>query len=119
MADDTVVFLDDDGAEVALDGDEAESLWVLTEGLESSTVSACPDCRARVLASVACADLLEVAPPHPRSRELLELAADAPTLHLYVVDLLTDCRHRAWHDPGFTEWREAVVDLLDDPRRPR
>jgi len=119
MATEAVAFVDDDGTEVVLDLDEADSLWALTHQLDAAAVSACPDCRARVLASVALADLLETAPPHARSRELLDLAADAPTLHVYVVDLVSECRHRSWLDPGFTEWREAVADLLDDPRRPR
>lgn len=119
MTGEAVAFVDDDGTEVVLDAGEADSLWALTQQLESATVSACPDCRACVLASVALADLLEASPPHSRSRELLDLAADAPTLHLYVVDLLAECRHRSWHDPGFTEWREAVADLVEEPRRPR
>jgi hypothetical protein len=119
MPGEAVAFVDDDGTELVLDVAEADSLWALTHRLESATVSACPDCRACVLASVALADLLEESPPHSRSRELLDLATDAPTLHVYVVDLVTECRHRAWHDPGFTEWREAVADLLDESRRPR
>jgi hypothetical protein len=105
-----LVFLDDDGEEVVLDEAEADLLMALTNGLEAATVSACPTCRARVLAVVALADLLESGPPHPRSRELIELAEDAPTLHMYVVDTGSACRHQAWRDPGYTEWDDALPD---------
>jgi len=114
-----LAFLDDDGTEVVLDTDEAASLWALADSLDAATVSACPSCRARVLACVALVDVLEEAPPHPRSRELLELADEAPTLHLYVSDLAAECRHGGWLDPGYGEWREAVADTLDESRRPR
>lgn len=119
MSRDALAFVDDDGTEVVLDADEAASLWSLLEELEPATVSACPTCRSRVLASVALVDLLEASPPHPRARELLELADEAPTLHLYVHDLVTPCRHESWRDPGYAEWRDAFVETLDDPRRPR
>ena len=49
------------------------------------------------------------------SGALLELADDAPTLHLYVRDLDTNCRHRAWRDPGHDEWSDAMSDLVDRP----
>jgi hypothetical protein len=114
-----VAFLDDDGNQVLLDEDDARSFVALTGGLEDATVSACPDCAARVLACVAVVDLLDDAPPHPRARDLLELADDAPTLHLYVIDLLATCRHGAWRDPGYAEWREAIADVIDDDRGPR
>ncbi len=119
VAIDALAFFDDEGAQVILDAEEAASLWALTGSLEAATVSACPTCRARVLACVALADVLEVAPPHPRARELLELADDAPTLHLYVSDMISDCRHRTWRDPGHAEWSEALGELLDDERRRR
>jgi hypothetical protein len=119
VANDALAFFDDEGAQVILDAEEAASLWALTGALEAATVSACPTCRARVLACVALADLLEVAPPHPRARELLELADDAPTLHLYVSDSISDCHHRTWRDPGHAEWSEALGELLDDERRRR
>lgn len=109
-------FLDDDGNEVVLDAEEAEALWTLVGGLDGATVSACPGCRCRVLACVALVDLLDAAPPHPRAHDLAELADDAPTLHLYVQDLLTGCRHRAWRDPGAQEWRDALDELLGEPR---
>jgi hypothetical protein len=115
----TLAFADEDGAEVVLDAGEAASLLALAHGLEPATVSACPECRSRVLAAVAFVDLLESSPPHPRSAELLELADEAPTLHLYVVDAVTDCRHRAWRDPGFGEWRDAVAELVEETNRPR
>jgi hypothetical protein len=110
-----LAFIDDDGEEVVLDGEEAESLLALTHGLDAATVSACPACRSRVLACVALVDLLDDAPPHPRARELLELADEAPTLHLYAWDLATHCVHPAWRDPGHGEWMEALADLLDGP----
>lgn len=108
---DALSVVDDDGDEVVLDDDEAGTLLALTGGLESATVSACPGCRSRVLACVALADLLRDGPPHTRARDLLELADEAPTLHLYVEDLTTDCTHTRWRDPGHTEWAEALDDL--------
>ena len=111
----SLAFVDDDGEEVVLDAEEAASLLELTQRFEAATVSACPGCRSRVLACVALVDLLDDAPPHPRARELVELADDAPTLHLYVWDLTTSCVHRSWRDPGHAEWVEALTDLLDDP----
>ncbi len=115
MPPEALAFVDDDGEEIVLDEAEATSLLELTRGLDPATVSACPTCRSRVLACVALVDLLEDAPPHPRARELLELADDAPTLHLYLQDLATRCTHRTWRDPGFTEWSEALA-ALDEPR---
>ena len=113
---DALGFLDDDGNEVVLDAEEAISFLALAGGLDDVTVSACASCRCRVLASMALVDLLESIPPHPRGDELRELADDAPTLHLYVQDLISTCRHRAWRDPGAQEWREALDDLLGEPR---
>jgi hypothetical protein len=46
----------------------------------------------------------------------VDLADEAPTLHLYARDLLGSCRHRAWLDPGADEWAEA---LGMRPSRPR
>lgn len=115
MPPESLAFVDDNGEEVVLDGEEAASLLALTESFEAATVSACPGCRSRVLACVALVDLIDDAPPHPRARELLELADDAPTLHLYVWDLTTQCVHPAWRDPGHAEWMEALADLLDGP----
>ncbi|HEX5616395.1 MAG TPA: hypothetical protein VFZ83_14670 [Acidimicrobiia bacterium] len=103
-------FLDDDGAELRLDDAEADALLAATGGLEPATVSACPQCASRVLAVVAFVDLLDAAPPHPRTEELMELADDAPTLHLYVVDADTGCVHAAWRDPGHAEWLDAVEE---------
>lgn len=111
-----LAFVDDDGEEIVLDEEEASTLLELTLGLEAATVSACPTCRSRVLACVALVDVLDDAPPHPRARELLDLAEDAPTLHVYVQDLATGCTHRMWRDPGFAEWSEALEDVLDEPR---
>ena len=116
MAREVLAFVDDDGEEIVLDEDEAATLLQLTHELDPATVSACPTCRSRVVACVALVDVLEEAPPHPRTRELIELADEAPTLHLYVQDLETRCTHATWRDPGFTEWAEALDDLLDQPR---
>jgi hypothetical protein len=114
-AGDSLAFVDDDGEEIVLDEEEATTLLALTNGLDAATVSACPDCRSRVLACVALGDLLEDAPPHPRAQDLLELAEEAPTLHLYVQDLVTACVHAHWRDPGAAEWAEAMEDLEDEP----
>jgi hypothetical protein len=107
-------FLDEDGEEVELDSSEAEALLSVTGGLDQATVSACVQCRSRVLATVAFVDLLDRAQAHPRSGDLVELADEAPTLHLYVIDLATECRHSRWRDPGFAEWLDAIQG--DDPR---
>ena len=107
-----LVFVDDDGEELELDAADADALLALTDGLEAATVSACPTCRARVLAVIALGDLLQSGPPHPRSRELLEMSEDAPTLHLYLADPGAQCRHRAWRDPGYAEWAEAVPETF-------
>lgn len=107
-------FLDDDGEAVELDPSEAAALWALTGGLEAATVSACPGCRSRVVAVVAFVDLIDAAPAHPRTGELIELADEAPTLHLYVVDHGARCRHAAWRDPGRDEWLDATE--LPGPR---
>ncbi len=115
MGPDSLALVDDDGEEVVLDVEEAASLLELTQQFEPATVSACSQCRSRVLACVALVDLLDEAPPHVRARDIIELADDAPTLHLYVYDLTTQCTHRTWRDPGYAEWLEALADLLDDP----
>ena len=101
-------FLDEDGQEVELDAGEAAALMAVTDHLEAATVSACAQCRSRVLATVALVDLLDAAQPHPRSSELIELADDAPTLHLYVLDLLSGCKHTRWRDPGYAEWLDVI-----------
>jgi hypothetical protein len=111
-------FVDDDGQRVVLGPDEADELLTLTAGLEAATVSACPECRSRVLAVVALADLMDGAPSHPRAREIFELADDAPTLHVYLVDGADDCDHKRWRDPGFEEWLGAVSPAGPVPRRP-
>jgi hypothetical protein len=106
-----LVILDADGEAVAFDAADARHLLAATGGLEGATVSACPRCRSRILAVVALGDLLAVAPPFPRSLELLELADDAPTLHVYVRDLGQRCAHRKWHDPGAEEWADIMMQL--------
>jgi hypothetical protein len=108
-------FLDEDGTELVLDAGDATALLDATGGLDGATVSACPDCGCRVLAAVALVDLLEGAGPEVCGPELTELAEDAPTLHVYVVDETGRCRHRRWRDPLAAEWSEAV-DAAGGPR---
>jgi hypothetical protein len=110
-----LTFVDDEGERVELEAEEARTLMQATDGLDAATVSACPDCRSRVVAVVALVDVLEDAPPHDRAADLVALAEDAPTLHLYVVDGSARCDHRAWLDPGHEEWLEAVSP--PDPAR--
>lgn len=110
MTEPTLLILDDDGEQVALDAAEADTLWSFTGGLERATVSACTSCRSRVIAAVALVDLLEAAPAHPRTGDLIDLADEAPTLHLYVADAATTCTHRTWRDPGFEEWADVVTE---------
>ncbi len=62
-------------------------------------------------------DVLESGPFHPRATDLAELTEEAPTLHLYVEDLVTECEHDEWLDPGFTEWCEAIEEV-PNVRRP-
>jgi hypothetical protein len=106
-----LVIFDADGEELTFDAADAATLFTLTGHLEAATVSACPRCRSRVVAVVALADLIADAPPFARSGELLALADDAPTLHLYVRDLLSRCAHPTWLDPGAEEWSDVVAEL--------
>ncbi len=106
---------DDTGEFVLVEGAEAETLWSLTSGFEAATISACGECRCRVLASVALVDLIDAAPALPEAVALRELADDAPTLHVYVDDPTSQCAHRTWRDPLAEEW----ADVIDGPpRRP-
>jgi hypothetical protein len=114
---DALVFLDDDGSRVTLETAEALVLFGLTDGLDAVTVSACPSCRSRVVAAVALTDLLEREPFHPHAADLAELADEAPTLHLYIDDVLSDCEHDEWLDPGYTEWCDTL-DEVPGVRRP-
>ena len=109
MADLSIV--DDEGRAVDLDPAEAGALLALTDDLEQATTSACPDCRCRVISVVALADLLADGAPLARAGEILELADDAPTLHVYVRDLGQRCTHREWRDPGAEEWSDLMVQL--------
>jgi hypothetical protein len=111
-----LLLLDDDGTELELDADEAAELFGITDQLEAATVSSCPDCRSRVIAAVALVDLLDEAPPFARSPDLVELADDAPTLHVYAVDLTKSCAHPRWRDPLFDEWAEVVEGTEPDVR---
>jgi hypothetical protein len=110
-------IVDDDQNEVGLDQAETAALLGITAGLEAATVSACPDCNSRVLAAVALVDLVEMSAPHPRAAEIMELADEAPTLHLYVIDEATDCRHRSWLDPLYGEWLDVVDGASGPPVR--
>ncbi|GMU79270.1 MAG: hypothetical protein AMXMBFR46_20630 [Acidimicrobiia bacterium] len=114
-----LAFLDEDGAEVVLDDEDAGSLLAVTAGLDEATISACPGCRSRVLACLALVDLLGAAGPHPRADELIDLADDAPTSHCYLHDRATPCRHRGWLDPGYAEWVEVVSRVAGPVPRPR
>ena len=105
------MIFDADGEEVTFDATEARNLLSLTGGLEGATVSACPECRSRILAVVAVADLLDDAPPFAHSGELIALADDAPTLHVYVRDVTARCAHRDWRDPGAEEWADVLAQL--------
>ena len=116
MADLTIV--DDEGRGIELDATEAAALFALTDELDTATTSACPQCRSRVVSVIALADLLDTAPPHPLVGEIVELADDAPTLHLYVIDGRARCAHRAWRDPGHEEWVDAVAPPGPARRRP-
>ena len=111
MAGPALVIFDADGEEVPFDAGEADDLFALTGGLDAATVSACPQCRSRILAVVALAALLADAPPVARAPDLLVLADDAPTLHAYVRDAQARCAHRAWRDPGAEEWAEVSAEL--------
>jgi hypothetical protein len=111
LPDESLALVDEDGERVELDGFEATLLLELTRGLEPATVSACPGCRSRVLAVVAFLDLLDGALAHERASELTELAEDAPTLHVYVADLGSDCDHLEWRDPLYDEWADAFAEL--------
>jgi len=102
-------IVDEDGHRVDLDAGEADALFATTASLEQATVSACGQCRSRVVAAVALVDLLDGdAGLHTRSEDLIDLADEAPTLHLYVIDLATHCRHRRWRDPLYAEWLEVI-----------
>lgn len=113
-----LAIVDDAAGRVEFDAAEAESLLSLTDGLEAATTSACSHCRSRVLACVALVELLDDAAPHSRATEIIELADDAPTLHVYVVDLVQRCAHRTWRDPGHEEWLDAVQRPGLGRRRP-
>jgi hypothetical protein len=108
LADEGALLIDDEGAFVSLDETETAALFAV--GIEAATVSACPSCRSRTLAAVALVDLLDASGPHPRGSELVDLADDAPTLHLYLVDRSASCDHGRWLDPGYGEWSEVVDD---------
>ena len=106
--------MDDDGRVVEFDENEMNCVLSVTNQLDAATVSACPSCWSRVVATVALIDLIDQSPPFARSGELVELADDAPTLHIFVVDETTECEHTQWRDPLADEWSE-VVEVDDEP----
>ena len=108
-------IVDEEQNEVALDAADTAALLLATAGLEAATVSACPDCHSRVLAAVALVDLVGASAPHPRALEIVELADEAPTLHVYVIDEASDCNHRVWRDPLYAEWLEVVDGAAGPP----
>ena len=96
-----------------LDVDEAAALLSLTNGLERATVSACPPCRSRIVAAVALVDLARRPRRRsPAARELVELADDAPTLHLTCATSRRVATTGAWRDPGYEEWDDVIADLV-------
>jgi hypothetical protein len=111
-----ITITDGDGASVSFEATDAQALLALVDDFDAATISACPDCRSRVLAATAVADVLDAAAPHPRSGAVIELADDAPTSHLYLVDR-AECRHARWRDPGAQEWRDTIVP--PSPPRPK
>jgi hypothetical protein len=111
----TLVILDEDGDRVVIAEGDAAALFVATDDLAGATVSACPACRSRVVACLALVDLLDDAAPLARTNDLIELADDAPSSHLYVYDVDAHCRHDRWLDPGHSEWSEVV--RREVPRR--
>jgi hypothetical protein len=117
MAGAGLTFLDEDGEEVVLDAEEAATLVGLTHRFDAATVSACSGCSSRVLAAVALVDLLDASAPHSRTGDLIELADNAPTLHIYVVDNATNCSHRLWRDPLAAEWQDVTADDEPHPQR--
>ncbi|MDQ1467263.1 MAG: hypothetical protein QOH10_1678 [Actinomycetota bacterium] len=117
MSEPALRIVDEEQNEVSLDAAEAAALLRVTAGLEAATVSACPDCHSRVLAAVALVDLVDASAPHSRAAEIVELADEAPTLHVYVVDEASDCRHRSWLDPLYGEWIEVVDGATGPPVR--
>jgi hypothetical protein len=110
-------IVDEEQNEVVLDAAETAAFLGATAGLEAATVSACPDCHSRVVAAVALVDLVDASAPHSRALEILELADEAPTLHLYVVDEASECQHRSWRDPLYGEWLDVVDGAAGPPVR--
>jgi hypothetical protein len=62
-------------------------------------------------------DVLDASAFHGRTRELTELADEAPTLHLFVVDDASPCRHPRWRDPLHDEWLDVVETSGPHARR--
>ena len=105
-----IVVTDGEEGVVLLSDDEANAFRTM---FDAAMVSACPTCRSRMLAVLAFTDALQDAPLLGVAHELDLLAAEAPTMHLYVIDRAIDCAHRAWRDPGYDEWVE-VADIIDE-----
>ena len=111
MAGPDLVIFDADGEDLAFDAAQASSLFTLTGNLDAATVSACPASEPGRGGRGPRRSHRRRLPPFARSDELLALADDSPTLHLYVRDLQTPCVHRTWLDPGAEEWADLVAEL--------
>ena len=102
-------FMDDDG-----DRGRARRTRSRLRCSRSPAISRRRRCRRVPTAGAACSPRSRSStcstrsPPHPRGGELVDLADDAPTLHLYVVDRESRCRHTRWRDPLADEWRDVV-----------
>lgn len=103
-----LVVTDGEEGVVLLDEDEANAFRSM---FEAAMVSGCPTCRSRMLAVLAFTDALQDAPPVGVAHELDLLAAEAPTMHIYVIDRAVVCEHRAWRDPGYDEWAEVADEI--------
>lgn len=103
----SLVVANGDGEAIGLN--DREALLYLPI-FDRALVSACPECRSRVVAALALRDALDDAPPLEATDDLRDLVEEAPTLHLYVFDAASSCTHGAWRDPGYDEW----ADMLDE-----
>ncbi|MFZ4514959.1 MAG: hypothetical protein ACOYN3_01450 [Acidimicrobiia bacterium] len=104
----TLVLTDGEARISAIDDRAVPTLMPL---FEAASVSRCPQCRSGVLAALAVLDGLDAAPPLEAVTHIRDLIDEAPTLHIYMVDHGAGCSHRAWRDPGFEEWCDAVESV--------
>ena len=116
MAAPVLVVLDDDGEAVGLDADELASLLAVSDGLDRATVSACPQCRSRIVAAVALADLFArraIVRREPRAARARRRRADTAPLRARPRHARAVIGRGA--NPGFDEWSDAMSDLVDRP----